>query len=454
MDAAIVLQLGAAACLGASLLLGRRTPIGHLRETGAELQALADNVPGALFQFRLWPDGHADLPFASAGLIDLFGCRPQQALISARPLIDALLPDDVGRVRQGLFASAETLLPWHDTFRTRHPQRGERWVEGHATPTRHADGSITWHGHVRDVTELHRSRERLRLAASVFDVCQEGIMVTDAERRIIDVNPAFSRITGYSRAEALGHTPAMLQSDRHDRGFYAAMDRALAREGRWNGEVWNRRKTGEVYAELLSISTVPDDSGGIGHYVAIFSDISGIKAHQQELDRIAHYDPLTSVPNRRLLGDRMTQALAEARRTGQRLAVCMMDLDGFKPVNDTLGHEAGDRLLIEIARRLTRVMRAGETVARLGGDEFVLILRDVRSLAVFERVLQTVGAPVTLPHGVVRVSASLGITYFQGGDADGDQLLREADHALYQAKACGRDRFAVFEADAPEAQAA
>ncbi len=290
-----------------------------------------------------------------------------------------------------------------------------------------------------------RQDRRGRLAASVFEACHEGIMINDARGTIIDINPAFTRITGFSRAEALGRQPDLLRSGRLPQSFYDAMDEALRRDGRWTGEIWDRRKDGGFYAALQSTVAVHDAEGRLSHYVSVFSDISTLKAHQEELDRLAHYDALTGIPNRRLLTDRLAQALAVARRERERVAVCMLDLDGFKPINDRLGHEAGDRLLIEVAQRLSAVLRSGETVARLGGDEFVLVLHHPRDHAVFERVLAAVRPPITLDGETAHVTASLGVAYFDPGTStDGDQLLRQADHAMYQSKARGRDRCTVF----------
>ena len=301
-----------------------------------------------------------------------------------------------------------------------------------------------------DITERKHSEDRLRLAASVFATSQEGILISDADNRIIDVNPAFTRLTGYGRDEACGRNPSFLSAHRQSKDFYQDMWRAIETRGEWQGELWNRRKSGEVYAELLSIIAVRDERGRLQHYVGAFSDISVIKEHEADLDRIAHYDVLTAVPNRRLLGDRLEQALARARRLGKNLAVCYLDLDGFKPVNDQFGHEGGDRLLVEIARRLQSMSRADDTVARLGGDEFVLLWNDIEAEAdcfqALERILAAVSAPVNLDGIPVSVSASIGVTLYPDDDVDADSLLRHADHAMYSAKQLGKNRYQMFDA--------
>ncbi len=302
----------------------------------------------------------------------------------------------------------------------------------------------------QDISELKQAENRLRLAASVFASSQEGILISDADNRIIDVNPAFTHLTGYSREEALGRNPGFLSAGRQEPGFYAEMWQSLNTTGEWQGELWNRRKSGEVYPELLSIVAVRDELGQLLHYVGAFTDISLIKRHEADLDRIAHYDMLTAVPNRRLFGDRLEQAIARTRRHGRNLAVCYLDLDGFKPINDQFGHEGGDRMLVEIARRLEMISRADDTVARLGGDEFVLLWNDISTEAdcirALERVLDKVTEPMLLDGQPVSVSASIGVTLFPDDNVDADSLLRHADHAMYTAKQLGKNRYQIFDA--------
>lgn len=298
-------------------------------------------------------------------------------------------------------------------------------------------------------SDLRREAERLRLDASVLEHSLNGIVITDARERIVEVNPAFSDITGYSREEIIGRTPRLLSSGRHDTAFYAAMWHAITRDGHWHGEVWNRHKNGEIYPELLSIVPVRDDQGVTTHYVGIFTDIRDIKVKEESLAFMAHYDPLTGLPNRQLLADRMNVALAQAARTGENLAVCYLDLDGFKPVNDTYGHAAGDRLLMEMARRMREVVRGGDTVARLGGDEFVLLVTEIGDSAECEAILQRLEENLSLPFivddHVFSVTASIGVTLYPDDAGDADTLLRHADHALYAAKEAGRARWHFFD---------
>lgn len=286
-------------------------------------------------------------------------------------------------------------------------------------------------------------------AATVFESSYEGIMVVNSSGAIAKVNPAFTRITGYSAAEALGQTPGMLSSGRHGPVFYTQMWASLAQHDFWRGEIWNRRKSGEVFAELLSISVVRDAAGAIQRYIGVFADISQLKAHEAELDRIAHYDPLTGSPNRRLLADRLAQAIIRSARSEKSLAVCFLDLDGFKAINDQYGHESGDQLLVGITESLKHVLRAEDTQARLGGDEFVLLLSDITSpeecSRILERILAAISRPVQVGDVAVSVSASIGVCLYPDDNVDADTLLRHADQAMYLAKEAGKNRYHLFD---------
>ncbi len=296
--------------------------------------------------------------------------------------------------------------------------------------------------------ERKRTENELHIAASVHQAVGEAITVTDADNRIIAINPAFTRLTGYTSAEAIGQTPNLLSSGRHGPAFYQKMWQALETTGRWQGEIWNRRKNGEIYPEWLSISTVYGEEGRVQRRIAMFSDITDKKRAEEIIWRQANYDPLTELPNRRLFRDRLEQEVVKARRAGLCLAVLFIDLDRFKEVNDTLGHHTGDLLLAEAANRIGQCVRASDTVARLGGDEFTVIMSDLADIdrigKVAQDMLDALGQPFTLGSEVAYVSASIGITMFPN-DADSvESLLRNADQAMYAAKEAGRNRFSYF----------
>ena len=305
---------------------------------------------------------------------------------------------------------------------------------------------------LRSRRERKRADQSLRQAASVFQHANEGISITDPDGAILDVNDAFTRITGYSREQLIGQNPRLLSSGRQGPEFYAAMWNALKVTDQWRGEIWNRRKNGEAYAELLTISTVRDERGVIQHYIGLAYEITDLKEHQSHLEHIAHFDPLTQLPNRTLLADRLHQAVSRANRTRSLIAVAYIDLDGFKAINDRYGHEAGDRLLVQLASRMKESLREGDTLSRLGGDEFVAVLPDLQSASdsvpVLERLLFNAAQAVRCDAHDLCVSASIGVTYYpQSEDLDADQLLRQADQAMYQAKQAGKNRYYVFDAE-------
>jgi diguanylate cyclase (GGDEF)-like protein/PAS domain S-box-containing protein len=305
---------------------------------------------------------------------------------------------------------------------------------------------------VTDISERKSAEQKILLAASVFTFAREGIMITELDGTIVTVNDAFSRITGFSREEVIGANPRILKSGRHSLDFYTDMWKDVREQGHWVGEIWNRRKDGQLYAELQTVSLVRNERGEPRHYVSLFSDITAQKEHQQEMERMAHFDPLTGLPNRVLLADRLQQAMLTVQRRNQLLAVVYLDLDGFKHINDTLGHDAGDQVLAGAARHMKATLREGDTLARIGGDEFVAVLADLPDVSscvpLLKRLLSATSQPFNLDGQVVQVSASLGVTFYPQADSiDADQLQRQADQAMYQAKVSGKNRYHVFDAE-------
>lgn len=325
-----------------------------------------------------------------------------------------------------------------------------RHVYQRCVPTITAGGDSGYVGMVQDITERKLADEQLRLAASVFRHSHQGIIITDADGVILDVNPAFTRVTGYTQADVAGKTPRVLSSGRHDRAWYARMWQRLGEEGHWRGEIWNRRKDGEVYPELQDISAVYDDHGRVINYVAVFSDITAQKQHEAELDRIAYYDVLTGLPNRRLLVDRLNQALPRSDREDRLLAIAYIDLDGFKAINDRFGHVVGDQVLVDVAERLLGTLRAGDTLARIGGDEFLLLLGDLEHVSACEasldRLLASLSDPFKIESERLPLSASVGVTLYPLDDGTPDTLIRHADQAMYVAKHGGKNRYHFFDA--------
>ncbi len=340
----------------------------------------------------------------------------------------------------------------HNTNNIYHIDGTSRIFDSVKVPLRSIDDKIIGLLEInRDITEKKALEEKLLLAASVFTSTLEGIMILSSDGTILDVNKAFSRITGHEHDDILGENMRLLNAGLQDNNFYETLWYSLNTKGHWYGEVWNRHKNGEVYAVMQSINTVSDDNQTSSRkYVSLLSDITMIKEHEHELEHIAHYDALTSLPNRLLLADRLNQAIAQTRRRGEQLAVIYIDLDGFKSVNDNYGHETGDQVLITTAQRMKQALRDGDTLARIGGDEFVALLLDIgtveASIPILNRILMGVSQPVHLKQDNLQVSASLGVTFYASTDAiNADQLLHQADLAMYQAKLAGKNSYHFFD---------
>ncbi|MDO8606769.1 MAG: diguanylate cyclase [Phaeospirillum sp.] len=302
--------------------------------------------------------------------------------------------------------------------------------------------NLAW---IYDITERKAAEQQILLAAKVLETVTEGVVITDSGNQIVFVNPAFSTITEYARDEVLGRNPKFLHSGRHDSDFYATMWTQLQRTGRWSGEVWNRRKSGEFFAEWLSITLIRDYAGAISHHVAVFTDITHRKEDEERVWRQANYDALTGLPNRSLFLDRLSQAVRHSHREVKSFAVMFLDLDGFKAVNDTLGHAAGDVLLQQTAVRLSECMRASDTLARLSGDEFVVILQGIHGredpTIVAGKILDQLGRPYLLEEGEAHVHGSIGISIFPDDSGDGAGLIKLADEAMYAVKRHGKNSF-------------
>ena len=354
----------------------------------------------------------------------------------------------------------------HDRLKTNTQKRLDGMNEGLASEyqARRRDGSLfelamygssmslngrpAMIGITMDITERKQAEASMRMATMVYESCSEGMVITDAGGLLMDANPAFTRITGYSREEALGHPINIVNSGRHDKAFFLAMWGALNTGGQWQGEIWNRRKNGEVYPQWLTINTSYNQDGSAHRRVALFSDITDKKKIEDLVWRQANFDSLTELPNRMMFHDRLEQEIHKSHRTGLSMALIFIDLDHFKEVNDTLGHAAGDLLLQEAAQRLNKCVREIDTVARLGGDEFTIILGELTRLTdanrIVQDVLKSMAEPIMLGDKFAHVSASIGVTFYPNDATEIDKLLNNADQAMYVAKNLGRNRYSYF----------
>jgi diguanylate cyclase (GGDEF)-like protein/PAS domain S-box-containing protein len=419
----------------------------ELKKTSAQRSYLLEASPVMIYTLRVTSE-HAEPAWISGNITRLLGYTPEEAL-KRDWWIKHLHPDDRAQALAH-FRQLRKHGEVRQTFRFAHKQGQYLWLQDELRLLYPINGRSEAVGVWRDITQAKESEDSLRLAASVFANSYDAILVTDSAHRIVDANPAFTRITGRQVSEVLGQTLNPLALPGEDNAHaLAQVHAALDGQGHWQGELALTRYNGSKLVCALSASSVRHGGNQVSHHVVVFSDISHLKAHQAELDRLAHYDPLTGVPNRRMLVDRLNQAVARARRSGKSLAVCYLDLDDFKPVNDRLGHAMGDRLLVTITQRLQLALRGEDTLARLGGDEFVLLLSDLGHPSewqvVLERVLTTVKQPVALGDVSATVSASVGVTLFPSDDVDADTLLRHADQAMYRAKQAGRNQHHLFD---------
>lgn len=361
-------------------------------------------------------------------------------------------PEDLPKALESINQHLKGLTPTHEIELRCKTKSGEwKWIltQGKIVEWDKNGQPLMMSGTHTDISERKKNENTLKQAAAVFENTQEGVVVTDAEIRITMVNKAFTRLTGYSAEEVIGRNPSFLKSGRHDPHFYQEMWENISNFGYWQGELWNRRKNGEIYPELQSISAVRDNDGQISHYVSVFMDISNLKASEEQLEFLAHHDPLTQLPNRLLLFSRLEMALSIARRDNTQLALLMFDLDHFKDINDSFGHPCGDQLLQQVAQRLAERLRTTDFLARLGGDEFTVLLENLPRPEDAARVagdlIAALEAPFHLDNNIeVRTGASMGISLFPSHGATAETLLQQADAAMYRAKAEGRGRFQYF----------
>ena len=419
-----------------------------LREAMAALR-LHDNALGAISQGVMILDAQLRVTYVNRACEVMTGYEAAELIGQSSSMLRG--PDTSSRSMQGMRAELDAGALFQGEVQHYRKDGTPFWDECSLVPIWDAEaGALQFVAVMQDVSARRAADAQSVLAARVFEQSGEGLMITDAKSNIVKVNPAFTAITGFSAAEALGRSPKMLSSGRHDRLFYQAMWAEMENTGRWQGEIWNRRKDDVDYPQWMSISRVVDAAGQPTHYIASFSDITQRKQADEDIQRMAHFDLLTGLPNRVLLGDRASQALRVAHRNNEPLALMFIDLDHFKDVNDSLGHAVGDRLLVSLAARFINVLRDQDTLSRIGGDEFVLLLPGTDASAaaqVARKLLQLSQLPYQIGQHELTITPSIGIAIYPLDGSDFDALSKCADGAMYRAKQDGRNAFCFHTAD-------
>lgn len=428
----------------------------EVQEGRRKLKAMTDMAQEFIYLRRT--DGVYE--YVSPSCLELTGYGTDEFYAQPSFMTTLIHPDDRLLWDRHVHQMDKSGVPEKLRLRIRTKSGEERWIEHLCSDVRDEQGRIAGVRSTNlDITERVRQENELAMSAVAFET-HEAILITDRETRILRVNQAFCEITGYPPDEVIGRTPAMFNSGRHDAQFYADMWRKLDEDGRWSGEIWDRRKNGEIYPKFLTITAVRGSDGKTEHFVGSFTDITERKAAEEEINRLAFYDPLTQLPNRRLLSEQLNRALRASDRSGHHGAVLFIDIDHFKNLNDTRGHDVGDQLLVGVAERLLSCVRGEDTVARLGGDEFVVMLEDLdaepteaayQAETVADKLLQMLNQPYHLMGRIHENTSSIGATLFRGQQESIDDLLRQSDIALYRAKDAGRAVVRFFD---PTMQAA
>lgn len=431
----------------------RQTATAKLQEAFERINKVASRLPGLIMQYRLKKDGTTTALYASEAVESIFEMKEKELQHQVELLVKRIDPIDKKPFLQNLVIATANQTPYQVEFRFHRLDGNVRWLYLDALPELESDGSTLWHCFVSDITDRKKSEEDLRIAAITFE-SQEGIFVADNSWRILKINQAYTRITGFSPDDLIGKPLPRHENQQQDENFFNGIHHALEQHRFWQGELWAERNNGEVYPQLITLTAVANDEDQITHYIGSFTDISRHKGYEDEILNLAFYDPLTHLPNRRLLMDRLQHLIALNQRDDSHSAILFIDLDNFKTLNDTRGHDAGDLLLVEVAQRLQTCVRESDTVARLGGDEFVVVLqalspmRDeaaIQTDRIAEKIRLLLNEPYQITDFVHHGAGSIGVCLFQGGDITVKDLFKRADTAMYEAKTSGRNAVRFFD---------
>ncbi|MDE2429257.1 MAG: diguanylate cyclase, partial [Burkholderiales bacterium] len=424
-----------------------------ISEAYQRINKVASRLPGLVMQYRIRRDHSACIPYATDAIWQMFEVTQDDVREDALHLFRRIDPRDIEAGTASIRLAMRNLSAWQSEFRMHRRDGSMRWLFIDGLPEQEPDGSMLWHCFVTDITERKQAEQDLQIAACTFE-SQEGMFVTDAHWHILRLNQAFTRISGYTLEELAGKRPPIHKSRQQDRAFYEHIASSMREKKYWHGEMWNQRKNGEVYPQMITLTAITDKRGEVSNYIGSFTDISRNKGYEAEIRNLAFYDSLTQLPNRRLLMDRLQHLISISNRNSSHSAILFIDLDNFKTLNDTRGHDAGDLLLIETASRLQTCVRESDTVARLGGDEFVVVLEELNSNRddalrqtdrIAEKIRQTLSEPYQFADFEHHGSSSIGVCLFQGGDVTVKDLFKRADTAMYEAKTSGRNAVRFFD---------
>ena len=437
-------------------ILGQNSSDQSLNEK-QQLQLALDSAGECMWEWQL-ADGGTSIHF-SKSYCTMLGYEPKEFARDQKGWRELLHPDEREHVQRRItrLLNDPTNELYENTYRMRHKDGSYRWIHSRGRLFSENNAPIRFIGIAADISEARDTTERLRLATAVFDSTREGVLISDANNVVVFVNPAFSEITGFSYSEIVGSSPRVLQSGRHSKEFYAEMWRSLDSKDSWTGEIWNRRKNGEILPQLQTITQLRDEHGLITHRVAVFSDISLLKDSQSELSFLAHYDPLTSLPNRILLHEHLKLSLHRATKQKTQAALLVIDLDHFKIINESLGHALGDELLKQIIARIQQVIEPQNTLSRFGGDEFAMVCDNccdsVQAANMAERILALFKQPFVVVQQDIFMSASIGICMYPDSGRTAEEVFRYAETALSKAKENERGTYAFYDTVLTEAAA-
>lgn len=407
----------------------------EIKQLKDRLELLASNLPGFVYQFLMDASGNITTPFATEKVQELFGCSAEELRSNTAAMMNQIDSDYIDHIYQTIEQSRINLSEWHETFKVNHPEKGSIWVEARSLPKRTKSGGTIWYGYAQDVTEQTNKLERIRLLSAVVDTTHQGVMVTDTNTVIQEVNHAFTNITGYSAKEACGQTPSFLSSGRCEEAFYENMWRDLKDKGHWKGTVWNRHKSGEVYPQLLTIDALKNSSGVVTNYIGAFTDISELIKEKELLLELANRDPLTNLPNRKIFNQELGQRLAHAKAANEHLMVLFMDLNKFKSLNDTYGHYEGDQYLAKVANVLSDRLSDQGLICRIGGDEFIGV-RSVECCEACDKHILITNIKrdiqdISVIYPDLKLGISIGVACFPLDGQSTQRLIEVADERMY-----------------------